>query len=65
MKFLKVASYRKFTTNNDYTSKSKEIFDEITCPYCYSYTHYIYGIECRCESCRQLLNDGDIIYDNQ
>lgn len=39
--------------------------DEITCPYCYSYTHYTYGIECKCESCRQLINDGEVIYDSQ
>lgn len=39
--------------------------DEITCPYCYSLTTYIYGQDCKCEVCRQRINDGDLIYDNQ
>lgn len=39
--------------------------DEITCPYCYSLTHFVYGKECKCEVCRQVINDGDLLYENQ
>jgi len=39
--------------------------DEITCPYCYSLTHFVYGIEGKCEVCRQVINDGDLLYENQ
>lgn len=39
--------------------------DEITCPYCYSLTHFLYGQECKCEVCRQVINDGDLLYENQ
>lgn len=38
--------------------------DQITCPYCYSFTHFIYGQECKCEVCRQYINDGDLSYEN-
>lgn len=39
--------------------------DEITCPYCYSLTHFVYGLESKCEVCRQVINDGDLLYENQ
>ena len=52
--------------NQSITSENLKVeHDEITCPYCYSLTNFVYGKECECEVCRQIINDGDLLYENQ
>lgn len=60
----KISKYRHKNNQSTITEVTSIEQDQISCPYCYSFTHFVYGQECKCEVCRQLINEGDLLYEN-